>query len=187
MPVHFQLEDTVRHQRPFLRIALGPDKAQFRPFIIIGPDLFENLVFVIDNDAVGRVDDVFGGTVVLFQLEQLEVGVIFFEVEDILDAGAAESIDALGIVAHYADILVVGGQPLDDQVLAVIGVLVFIHKDILEFPLVFDHHLRELLQQDVHVDEQVVEVHGVRFLQPFRIGKVDLAKVRSPGRLVGLA
>ncbi len=71
-------------------------------FLLVAPHLFLDLVFVVCDDAVRGIDDVLGGTVVLFQPNQFIVGVVVLEVEDVLDVGATEGIDALGIVAHHA-------------------------------------------------------------------------------------
>ena len=65
----------------------------------VAPHAFLDLVAVVGDDIVRRLDDGLGGAVVLLQTDQLVVGIIVLEVEDILDVGATETVDRLGIVA----------------------------------------------------------------------------------------
>ena len=100
------------------------------------------------------------GAVVLFEFEELRVGVILFEIEDVLNVGPAEGVNALGIVPHHADIFMHRPQLLDDEVLGKVGVLVLVDKDVLEAVLVLAEQVGEITQQDIHLEKQIVKVHG---------------------------
>ena len=100
------------------------------------------------------------GAVVLFEFEELRVGVILFEIEDVLNVGPAEGVNALGIVPHHADIFMHRPQLLDDEVLGKVGVLVLVDKDVLEAVLVLAEQVGKITQQDIHLEQQVVKVHG---------------------------
>ena len=80
---------------------------QFARFIL-RKDLLFNLVSVARNDGIGGIDDVLGGAIVLLQLHDLELGIVLLEIEDVGDVGTSKGIDTLGIVSHYADILMRG-------------------------------------------------------------------------------
>ena len=77
-------------------------------------------------------------------------------------------------------------QLLDDEVLREVGVLILVHHDVLEALLVLQQHVGEVAQQDVHVEQQVVEVHRVAVVQALVIHLVDGAYGGSLGVDVGL-
>ena len=45
--------------------------------------------------------------------------------------------------------------------------------------LVLEQHVGEVAQQDVHVEQQVVEIHGVAIVQPLVVHLVDLSYGRA--------
>lgn len=126
------------------------------------------------DNGVGGVDDDLGGTVVLFEFEEVEVGVVAAEVEDVLYVGSAEGVDALCVVAYDTDVLVAGGEFFDDEVLGVVGVLVLVDHDVAEALLVLEEHGWEVAEEDVHVEEEVVEVHGHGVTEALVVHLVDL-------------
>ncbi len=134
---------------------------------------------VVGHHGVGRGQDVARGAVVLLQLHHAGVGVVLLEVQDVLDVGAAPRVDGLVVVAHHHEVAVELGQPLGDEVLHMVGVLVLVHRDLDEAPLVAGQHLGVPLEQEERVHEQVVEVHGVGHHEAALELGVD------PGRLLG--
>ena len=162
---HLVLEDAVGHHGAFLGVGVGVDEADEFAFLLVAPHLFLDLVLVVGDDGVRGVDDVLGGTVVLFQADESIVGVVVLEVEDVLDVGAAEGIDALGVVAYHADVLEQRRDAFHDEVLSVVGVLVLVDEDELESVLVFVEHIGVVAQEDVGEIQDVVEVHGVGAVQ----------------------
>ena len=117
------------------------------------------LGLVVFDDGVGRLHDVLGGAVVLLQLEDLQLRVVALEIEDVGDVGAAEGVDALGVVAHHADVALLGRQLAGDEVLRVVGVLVLVHHHEPEQVLVLVQHVGMVPEQHVGLEQQVVEVH----------------------------
>ena len=153
--------DGVGYAATFVLLVGAVQQAYAVAFGVVAPELFLYLVAVVVNDAVGRRHDVLRRAVVLFQFEELHLRVIALEVKDILYVGSAEGVNALCVVAHDADVLVACRQLLDDEILCIVGVLILVHHDVLETLLVFQQHVGEVAQQDIHVEQQVVEVHGV--------------------------
>ena len=110
--------------------------------------------------------------VVALQAEGFRLREILLEIQDVLDLGAAEGIDGLGIVAHHAEVPVDIGQFPQDQVLGHVRVLVLVHQDGIEsFP---DGDQRVLIppKENVHVQEDVVEVHHAGLAAQLAIGLV---------------
>ena len=104
---------------------------------------------IVDDHRVGRLDDRARRTVVLFQLEDFRFGIVALEGEDVFDLGAAERVDRLCVVAHDADLAVMLRQAADDDVLRVVGILIFVDQNIFELLLITLQHVGTVAQQDV--------------------------------------
>jgi hypothetical protein len=80
------------------------------------------------------------------------------KVEDVADVGAAEAVDALGVVSHHGEAAAVGLHGQQDGGLQAVGVLVFIHQHVAEAlahvpgQRRFGHHLRPVEQKVVVVE-----------------------------------
>ncbi len=124
------------------------------------------------------------GAVVLLQLEFLHLRVIVLEIEDVLDIGAAKTVDALRIIAHHADVLMAGGQFLYNQVLGVVGVLILIHHDMAETFLIFEQRFGKIPEKHVGVEQQVVEIHNRGLAHTAVVFQKDTACLRHTHALV---
>ncbi len=175
--LHLGLEDAVRHEGAFLVVAERAVYADLLALAVVGPDGLLDLVLVLLDERIGGAHDGLGAAVVLLELEELMVGVIVSEVEDVLDVGSAEGVDALAVVAHHGDVLVARGQRLHDAILHQVGVLVLIDEDVLEAALVLHHRIGMVAEEQRGVIEQVVEVHGACAEALHRVGLVDLAQL----------
>ena len=143
-----------------LTVGVGVDDAYA---LALGPLRETSLLHtprIVLDDRIGRVDDRLRRAVVLLQLEDLRVGVVVAEGEDILDLGAAERIDALGVVAHDADARVAQRQTPYDHILRIVGILILVNQNILEQILIARQHVGTVPQQDIGLQQQVVEVHS---------------------------
>ena len=96
---------------------------------------------------VGGGEDRLRRAVVLLELDDLGVGEVVLEVEDVADVGAAEGVDRLLVVADHRQVAVLLGQDLQPAVLRAVRVLVLVHEHVLEVVLVALAHLREELEQ----------------------------------------
>ena len=84
------------------------------------------------DDRVGCIHYIPGRAVIALQAYDLALRVVLLEVQDILDLRSAEGIDGLAVVAHDAQVVVRRGQFLENQVLRIVGVLILVHKNIIE-------------------------------------------------------
>ena len=124
------------------------------------PDLLWQLLLVVLDQTVRRIDDVLGRSVILFEFEDLCVRVVAFEVEYVLDVRPPERVNALGVIAHHTDVLKARSKSLHNDVLRVIGVLVLIHQDVAKAILVFGKHFRKAPEQLIGLEQQIVKIHG---------------------------
>ena len=129
--------------------------------VVLRPELFVELVLVVLDDGVGQAEDFLGRPVVLLKAHDRRLGVVALERQDVADVGPAKGVDALGVVAHDAEVLVAGRQHLGEAILGVVGVLVLVDMQIGPALLVRLEDLRLFLEEADGVEEEVVEVHRV--------------------------
>ena len=164
-------------------VLLGPGLEEFYLFstLVAGVAFFGDAALVMGDDSVCRLHYIGSGAVVAFQSENLALGIVLLEVQDILDAGTAEGVYALGIIAHDADIVVSLGKLLEDEILGKVGVLVLIHQYIGEAGGYLFEGLGIVLEQNIHLHQDVVEVHHSTGLEFLLIKIVDVADARLLG------
>ena len=143
---------------------------------------------VVLDDRVGSGEDRLGGAVVLLQQDRGRVGEVLLEVEDVADVGAAEGVDRLvGVTDHHqlgrlgprglvgvgvgqrGVVHPVGTELVDQGVLGVVGVLVFVDQHVPEPAPVDLPHLGVGPEELDGRHDQVVEVEGVRLPQALLI------------------
>src|SRR5699024_2851287 len=156
-----------------LPVVLGLVDVDGRALAVFGPEGLALALGVVADDAVGGVQDVGGGAVVLLQPDDPGPGVVALKVEDVLDGGAPEAVDALVVVAHHADVLGRAGEQADQLELGHAGVLVLVHQEVMVPVLVVVPGLLVLLQQPDGVIDQAVEVKGPGLLQPLLVQAVE--------------
>ena len=169
-----------------LAVVLGLVDVDRRALAVFGPQGLALAGGVVLDDAVGGVQDVGGGAVVLFQPDDLGPGVVPLKVEDVLDGGPAEAVDALVVVAHHADVLFRPGEQADQPELGHAGVLVLVHQKVMVAVLVVVPGLLVLLQQPDGVVDQPVEVESAGLLQPLFVQAVQLGGQLELGLAGGL-
>ena len=98
--------NTVRDDKAFFEIGIGTYYLYFVPLFFFGEYLFGYLLLVLGDEAVGRIDDILCGTVVSFEFEYFQSRELFTQSEYIVDIRSPERVNALGIVAHHADVVV---------------------------------------------------------------------------------
>ena len=176
----------VHHHLALLHVAVGLEDADGLAKVFLGKHVLVYLPLVLAYQTVGGGHDGLRGAVVLLQLENACAGIGLGEVEDIVDVGPAEGVDALRIVAHHADVLVVLGQLEHDAVLGHIRVLILVHEDVAELLLVAGQHVGMVAEEQEGIEQQVVEVHRVGLAATLPVAAIDVAQSRYLGRAVVL-
>ncbi|MNS49101.1 hypothetical protein D3C72_816950 [compost metagenome] len=140
----------------------------------VGPQLLVEQLGVLFNDRVGGGQNALHRAVVLFQLDELDVGVVGGQLGQVFDGGAAPGIDGLVVVAHRREHGARARQQLHQPVLAHVGVLVFVHQQIADAVLPARAHLFVAGQQQRGNADQVIEVHRLIGRQRGGIAAVDI-------------
>ena len=133
----------------------------FVAFLVFRESLFGYLLLVPADDTVRRVHDGGRGAIVLFQFAELVAGVVVSEIQNVLDTGAPERINTLRVVPDHAYILVLFREFLDNKVLRVIGILILVDQNVIEFLLVFFKYFREVTEQYIGLQQQIVKIHDI--------------------------
>ena len=79
------------------------------------------------------------------------------------------------------------GQLQHDAMLGEVGVLILVHQNVAELLLIAGQDIGMVAEEQEGVEQQVVEVHGVRLPAPLPVAAVHLAQGGHVGGLVDLA
>src|SRR5690625_117450 len=155
------------HRRPPVS-TLFPYTTLFRSiaFAVIGPERFVELGCVLFDDGIGRLKDILGGTIVLFQRYLDSIFIVRFKIENIGDIGSPEGVDTLGVVPDHTDIFILLCQQARHLILCVIGILILINQDIAELVLILFKNIGMLCEQLNRFDKKIIKIHGVGLNKP---------------------
>ena len=145
-----------------------------------GPELFALPAHIVRNHGVGGIQNSLSRPVILFQTDDPGPGVLLLKRQNVLNGSAAETVDTLVIVTHHADIAPLPGQQCRQQVLDVVGILIFVNQNILKLVLIIFSDIRLLLKKLYGDIENVVKVQGIVVFQPLLIGFVGFGNLRQP-------
>ena len=171
--IQLQLLHIFNHIACFISFIVCLIVNDFRTIAVSSPQIFRLATAIVVDNGIGSVQNNLCTAVVLLQLHQLGIGVILFEIKDILDIGTAPAVNALVGIAYYADVSVACCQQLRQQVLRMVGVLIFVDHQIIKLALVFFSYRRIFLQQTQSQQQQIVKVYGIVGLQLFLISIIN--------------
>lgn len=146
------------------RLALGP----------FGPQLLAKALGVVGDDAVGSLEDVGGGAVVLLEADGLGPLIVGQEALDVLDLGAAPAVDGLVIVADDHHLAGIPRQHPQPGVLDAVGILELVHQDVLEAIAVVLEDVGLVQPQLVGAQQEFGKIHQPGAITGLLIGLVDL-------------
>ena len=166
--------DFVAHNRCLLAVAVCILQDDAVTFVVFAIDIFRNLPLILLNQTVGCLYNALSATVVLLKLEQFCPLEHILKVEDVVDIGTPEGIDALGIIAHNAYVLVLLRQLVDNPLLHRIGVLILVNENELEALCIFPADILVLAEERIGHREQVVEIHRISLLATHLVDTINL-------------
>ena len=147
---------------------------------VIRPEHFVPAAAVVADDLVGELEDVFGGTVIAFELVHLRPGKIFFEAEDVFQLGPAPAVNALVVIPHREQVAVHRREQAHDLVLYAAGILKFVDVYVSEAPGKIIERLFVRFEQGERFVEQVVEIHRVVLFEVVAVRRIDAADLFDP-------
>ena len=167
--------------RLFLAVPMA-DQAHLLAALLLGPQGLAQTVAVLVDQATGGGQDMGGRAVVLLQPHHRGTGKVLFKPQDIAHLGAAPAIDRLVIIAHAADVAMRLRQQAQPQVLGDIGILILVHQNVPEPPLVLLQHVRVGLEDGHDMQQKVAEIGGVQRQQSPLVSLVQLGPPVDEGR-----
>ena len=139
----------------------------------LGEEVLLQALAIGCDDSLGGFEYRFRGAVVLFEGDELGVGEVLLEAEDVADVGVAPRVDRLVGVADDAEVAVLARQLLGDLVLGDVGVLELVDHDVDVAVAVALGHVGMLPQERVRLEDEVVEVEGRRLGEEGLVPFVD--------------
>ena len=155
--------------------------------VVAAEDILVNLILIVLHQTVGGIHYLGRRTVVALQLEDMHVFVNTLEIKYIVNLRTSEGIDTLVVVAHYAYLLVLAGEQQHYLLLHRIGILILVDQHVLEPVGVASADILVVFEQEVGMDEQIVEIHGVGLAQTVLICSVNLISLVYFGEPVPVA
>ena len=180
------LYDSVSHDFPLFHVTIGREHRNRFTRILFREYLFPDLLTVLGNQTVGSLHDGLRRTVILFQLEQARILIRLRKVQYIVNIRSAEGVNALRIISHHTDTLVLLRQLPHDTVLYKVGILILINQHIVELRGIAFTNLRMLLEQQISIYQQVIEVHYSPLPAAFPVTQINIPYGRHLGSTVTL-
>ena len=160
-----QFLQDLRHFFAFALLCLGAVELYFLAGSFGGPEFLFLAHPVVSDDAVGGLEDSSRRTVVFLQTDDLSLGVVLLEIENVFYLGPAPAVDGLVVVAHRAEVPALQGQKPHQLELDVVGVLVFVHQSVKVALLIFRQDVLPLPEKLERQIEQVFEIDRTAFSQ----------------------
>jgi len=170
----------------FLFVIRGGEQLDFLALPLLGKQLFARAVGVAVNHRHGSVQDALGRAVVLFQQNGLGVLEVALKALDVAIIRAAPAVDRLVFIANHIQIAVLLRQAAQNGILGEVGILKFVHQNVLEFMRPGAARLRIGAQELVGEDQHVVKVHGIIADQQLLVAQVKLTHFFVPKILDGI-
>ena len=174
----------LRHNRRLFLVAVSRLILNLLALRILAEHILRNLVAVVFNQTVSRLNDGLGRTVVLFQFEETRSLKLALIVENIIDIGTTETIDTLRVITHGTNTLLLLTELHDDRHLNVIGILILIHQDIIEAGGIFVANILMFPEKLIGKRQQIIEIHGISLLAALHVSHENLTHLRHLRTLV---
>ena len=130
-------------------------------FRVLRPECLGFTGGIVGNHFIGCTQDVLGGTVILFQTDDLCIRENMLESEDVSDVCTTEFVDRLVIITHNTEIFILGSQQAYEFELCCVGVLILVYHDVFETFLIVLKNISAVLEQFYCLYDQIVEIQRV--------------------------
>ena len=110
----------------------------------------------------------------MLQHDDFQPGEVLLQLHQVFRPGTAPGVDRLVVVTHHGEPAAQADQLFYQQVLAGVGVLVFIHQQVVDLVLPFFQNGRVVLEQDRGQQDQVVKIQRVVGFQRALVAQVGL-------------
>ena len=168
----------LRHNRRLFLVAVSRLILNLLTLRILAEHILRNLVAVVFNQTVSRLNDGLGRAVVLFQFEETRALKLALIVENIIDICTTEAIDTLRIITHGTNTQLLLTELHDNRHLNVVGILILIHQDIIEAGGIFVANILMFPEELIGKRQQIIEIHGIGLLAALHVSHENLTHLR---------
>ena len=191
-------QDRARDQRPLRHFVEGADEADLFAFLPYRAALLRDAALIAGDHGIRRADNLLRRAVIALETEDAAAGEILLKAQNVADIRTAEGIDRLRIVADHAEVAMLPRQCQQNLVLRQVRVLILVDEDVVETRRDLRPCLREVTQQHVHIQQDIIEIHhpaaAALLLVDFEnlvdlrllLHPVHLAQLRGSGIGVGI-
>ena len=145
--------------------------------LALGPQPLVLAVAVLADHGRRGVEDDLRRAIVPLELDDLGLGKIVLEVENVAQVGATPAVDRLIGVSDDGEVPVALGQALNQVILRPVRVLILVDHHEPELFGVLLPHMRRLVEQLDRLQQQVVEVEGAVVFEALQVSFVHLRQL----------
>ena len=124
---------------------------------------------------ISRIQNCLRRTIILLEFQYFRPRIISLKINNILYIGAPPRVNTLVHIADHAKILLGADQHLSQNVLRVVGILIFIDQNITKAVLIRLAHIRMTLQNNRRQQQQIIEIQRIVGLQNRFIAGVNFS------------
>ena len=183
--LRLHVRDLGRDLLRFRLVVLALDDADRRTVRVLAPELLLEEVLVVRDHRVRGTQDARAAAVVLLELHDAQRGVVARELAQILGVGAAPRVDRLVVVADRGERAALAGERLQQAVLRVVRVLVFVDEEIADALAPRAAQLGVRFEQRHRQANKIVEVDRVERGEPTLVLRVQLGDLQLARRRRG--
>ena len=100
----------INNETRLILLVIGGIQLNKLTVMVIRPQLLAHPAVVITDHRIGRIQDITGRAVILFQTHHAGIAKILLVAEDVFHPGATPAIDRLVVIADHRDMTGVTGQ-----------------------------------------------------------------------------
>src|SRR5208282_5904403 len=130
--------------------------------IVFGEEGFLLPAQVVRNKFVGHSQDTLRAAIVLLQANDADLGKILFKIEDVAQVGPSPAINRLVRVARHCQVRMVDRKRPGDHILGQVRVLILVDHDETVSLVEARPNFGALPEQGGYVQQEIVEIDGVR-------------------------
>ena len=118
------------------RVIEGNERRSHYPPFPCGPQLLFILGSIWPDRGIGELEDFWNGPVISLYFKYLRIRVLILEAKYIIHIGTPPGIDGLGVITDHHKVLVFPHEQINQVTLHLVGILIFVHKNVSKFPLI---------------------------------------------------
>ncbi len=145
----------------------------------IRPQLFRPAPFIMGNDGIGGRENILGGAIVLLEDHAGGIREVLLKILNIADGGPAEGVNGLIGIAHHGErgaFRALPGQGAYQDVLGVVGVLIFVHQNVAEAGAVALSYIRVGGEHLHRAHNKIIEIQRIGALEAILVGGIGLGQ-----------